>query len=202
MKEKTTTEGEKSHDEKLTIGALKGRQSVRATFKLSPHSIHLLSIVSSRLGLKQKSLFDQLVEDGKMLEHIAAQIQPHEDERQERRAKTYVLSRRSLTTLNHAARTLNIPRDALVEFSIKRLLPVLTAEQKKQRIRENEAEKMERFLVHGQCLLDQAEAQLSKDDPLCRKLAEVITLYKKNMKDVKNIIEKGRELEQVAQYPS
>ena len=37
----------------LTAEALKGRQSVRATFKLSEHVINLLSLVANQLGLKQ-----------------------------------------------------------------------------------------------------------------------------------------------------
>jgi hypothetical protein len=37
---------------------LRGRQSVRATFKLSARAIEALSIVAVHLGIKQKSLFD------------------------------------------------------------------------------------------------------------------------------------------------
>ena len=42
---------------------LRGRQSVRATFKLSSRAIDALSIVAAHLGIKQKSLFDHLIED-------------------------------------------------------------------------------------------------------------------------------------------
>ena len=42
---------------------LRGRQSVRATFKLSEGCIEAISIVAAHLGIKQKSLFDHLVED-------------------------------------------------------------------------------------------------------------------------------------------
>ena len=47
----------------LTADLLKGKQSIRATFKLPPDIIRLLSIAASQLGIKQKTLFDQLVED-------------------------------------------------------------------------------------------------------------------------------------------
>jgi endonuclease/exonuclease/phosphatase family metal-dependent hydrolase len=40
---------------------LRGRQSVRATFKLSVRAIDALSIVAAHLGIKQKSLFDHLI---------------------------------------------------------------------------------------------------------------------------------------------
>ncbi|MEK6194066.1 MAG: hypothetical protein N2F24_07555, partial [Deltaproteobacteria bacterium] len=42
---------------------LRGRQSVRATFKLTEACIGAISIVAAHLGIKQKSLFDHLVED-------------------------------------------------------------------------------------------------------------------------------------------
>jgi len=47
----------------LTVGDLKKKQSVRATFKLPQQSIALLSMVARQLGVKQKSLFDQLLDE-------------------------------------------------------------------------------------------------------------------------------------------
>lgn len=45
----------------ITSQGLRGKQSVRATFKLPEHIIKLLGGVATQLGVKQKSLFDQLV---------------------------------------------------------------------------------------------------------------------------------------------
>ncbi|MFO7496112.1 MAG: hypothetical protein R6X05_10835, partial [Desulfobacterales bacterium] len=39
---------------------LRGRQSVRATFKLTESCINAIHIVAAHMGIKQKSLFDQL----------------------------------------------------------------------------------------------------------------------------------------------
>ena len=44
-----------------TVSDLRGKQSVRATFKLSQKTINAMSIVSVHLGIKQKSLFDHLM---------------------------------------------------------------------------------------------------------------------------------------------
>ncbi len=49
---------------------LRGRQSVRATFKLSARAIEALSIVAVHLGIKQKSLFDQVL-------HLLQKLQGH-----------------------------------------------------------------------------------------------------------------------------
>ncbi len=41
---------------------LRGRQSVRATFRLSEACINAITILSAQLGIKQKSVFDHLWE--------------------------------------------------------------------------------------------------------------------------------------------
>ena len=50
---------------------LRGRQSVRVTFKLTDSCIEAISIVAAQLGIKQKSLFDHLLQDTDTLTLIA-----------------------------------------------------------------------------------------------------------------------------------
>jgi hypothetical protein len=40
---------------------LRGRQSVRATFRLSEACIDAITVLSAQLGIKQKSVFDHLM---------------------------------------------------------------------------------------------------------------------------------------------
>ena len=54
---------------------LRGRQSVRATFKLSAKAIEAISIVAVHLGIKQKSLFDHLIEDVHSLKLISLEVE-------------------------------------------------------------------------------------------------------------------------------
>ena len=107
---------------------LRGRQSVRATFKLSEGCIEAISIVAAHLGIKQKSLFDHLVEDARSLKSIAREIQNIRLTRQGRVQKTFVISRRSLSSLENISKNFNAPRDALVELSVQRLLPIIAKE--------------------------------------------------------------------------
>jgi len=107
---------------------LRGKQSVRATFKLTEKSIHAINIVSVHLGIKQKSLFDHLIEDKKCLKLIAGGIEDEVFFKLNRIQKTYVLSRRTLLSLDQTAKNFNAPRDALVEYSIQRLIPVIAGE--------------------------------------------------------------------------
>ena len=58
----------------IPVLALRAKQSVRATFRLTPRSILLLSALSSQLGIKQKSLFDHLMDDVDILAGLAEQF--------------------------------------------------------------------------------------------------------------------------------
>src|SRR5210317_699216 len=78
---------------------LRGRQSVRATFKLSSRAIDALSIVAVHLGIKQKSLFDQLIEDAGSLSLIANEMESEDFHALDRVQKTYVISRKTLRSL-------------------------------------------------------------------------------------------------------
>ncbi|MGA7144017.1 MAG: hypothetical protein WBY47_05885 [Desulfobacterales bacterium] len=42
---------------------LKSRQSVRATFRLTQGGIEAMGLVANQMGIKQRSLFDHMVED-------------------------------------------------------------------------------------------------------------------------------------------
>ena len=114
---------------------LRGRQSVRATFKLTARAIETMSAVSIHLGIKQKSLFDHLVDDIKALEVIAREVQTTKFDEPSRVQKTFVLSRRTLNSLELASVNFQTSRDALVEYSIQRLMPVITKEKEKHQKR-------------------------------------------------------------------
>ena len=111
-----------------TTADLRGRQSVRTTFKLSERSIDALSILASQLGIKQKSLFDHLIQDTQALKVIAKEFDDFSS-RMHRIAKTYVVSRKSLESLERVSMQYDTPRDALVEYSIERILPLLAREK-------------------------------------------------------------------------
>ena len=70
---------EKKNTDKLppqpSFADLRGKQSVRATFKLSEKAISAISVLSEQLGIKQKSLFDHLMQDMEALNLIAEEVQ-------------------------------------------------------------------------------------------------------------------------------
>ena len=79
----------------LSLDSLKGMQSVRATFTLPENMINLLSTVANQLGVKQKSIFDRLVENKHMLYDVADEAQKSTSGNHKRQQKTFVISRNS-----------------------------------------------------------------------------------------------------------
>jgi len=179
----------------LSADTLKGRQSVRATFKLPSQVIELLSLAANQLGLKQKSLFDQLVEDREILEQVASAAERYRPVQERRQQKTYVVSRNSLGALDYVAKIHRLPRDLLVELSIQRLLPVISSEQEKQKNRKQVLGEMEGYLRQGLELLAKIQQVLGEEDPASRRLALVLAQLRGSVKELGEQVEQGRAIE-------
>ena len=173
-------------NEKWTIGIslpqtttsdLRGRQSVRATFKLTEECIGAISIVATHLGIKQKSLFDHLVEDMGSLKAIARELKNTNVHAQNRVQKTFVISRKSLRSLETVSKSHNAPRDALVEFSVQRLLPIIINEQKRHQTRKNMHKEIATHLKAGQTLLTRLKHALGTEDPVYSRMTALMLNY-------------------------
>jgi type IV secretory pathway VirD2 relaxase len=174
---------------------LRGRQSVRATFRLTERAIDAISIVSVHLGIKQKSLFDHLIEDTESLNVIAQEVQSDLTERSHRIQKTYVLSRKTLSSLDKISKIFETPRDALVEYSIQRLLPLIARERKRHRVRKEIMKDFTQYIDQGSTLLRKSKEVLGEDDPVSDKIeAALITLINAN-RQIESFVEKGEIIE-------
>lgn len=174
---------------------LRGKQSVRATFRLSKRAIETISILAVQLGIKKKSLFDHLIEDMDSLDRIARQLD-HDILRDIPRVqKTYVLSRRTLKCLDKTSQAYNAPRDALVEYSIRRLLPVITRELEKHRIRKEMMGETEKLLKQGDGILQKMITSLGEDDPVSTHFISAMQSLAQAQRQIADCVEKGEELE-------
>jgi hypothetical protein len=192
------SKSDRKHDTALVSPSSKdllGRQSVRATFKLSSKAIEALSTVSFHLGIKQKSLFDHLIDDIGALEIIARQMVSQPTESRSRVQKTFVLSRRTLSCLDRAAKEFEASRDALVELSIQRLLPVIEKEKHRHKKRKQLLDRVEQFIATGENLLQEAGEALGVEDPLYTELSRAMTVLQNAMADMAGFIEKGKTIE-------
>lgn len=179
----------------ISAGSLRRKQSVRATFRLPEHVIQLIGIVAAQLGLKQKTLFDQLVENKDELTKVAEIAQSFVSEYDDRRPKTFVLSRSSLSVLKKVAQQQNVPRDVLVEVSIQRLMPVLNEEQNKQLNRKDILNNMTALLSQGRQFLKMADKKVGKEDISYTLLKSVVDVCEEKVSELKSVVEKGKSVE-------
>lgn len=178
-----------------SISGLRGKQSVRATFRLTSGAIEAISIVSTQLGIKQKSLFDHLVEDTQTLGKIAEAIRQSDFKMRNRVQKTYVVSRKTLSLLEQMSKTFGAPRDSLVEISIQRLLPIIRRERDRHRKRKALFGKIARHFEDGEKLLAETRESLGEDDPIYGRLKTVIAGYKSACGNMVSFIERGDVIE-------
>jgi hypothetical protein len=180
----------------LMVDDLKGKQSVRATFRLPSQIIELLSVMAGQLGIKQKSLFDQLVENGSLLERVAREAHKFSETDEGRFQKTFVISRSTLLSLNNIAKERQIPRDILVEAYIKQLMPVIETELDKHKKRKVLLKEMKEYLRTGKRLLHKAENMFGRDDLLYEMMENQINIAEKNVTTVEKIIKRGMPMEE------
>ncbi|MGB3209158.1 MAG: hypothetical protein WBB19_00490 [Desulforhopalus sp.] len=178
-----------------TTADLRGRQSVRTTFKLSERSIEALSILARQLGIKQKSLFDHLIEDTQALKMIAREADDFSG-RLQRIAKTYVISRKTLENLERVSIQYDTPRDALVEYSIERILPLLAREKKKHTKRKMLLEELRGYLQKGSEILEHAENDLGRNDPIFLEILNMMRVVKHCCQGLEHSVERGSKIEE------
>jgi hypothetical protein len=175
---------------------LRGRQSVRATFKLTEMAINAVTIVSTHLGIKQKSLFDHLIDDTQSLDVIAKEVRSDVFNELERVQKTYVISRKTLSCLGEASKRFAAPRDALVEYSIQRLLPIIKEEREKHRKRKEILSELTEYLEQGEEILKKSRKLLGEEDPVYNNLENAMTVTRNVQKNIKSFVERGAIIEE------
>jgi predicted transcriptional regulator len=175
---------------------LRGRQSVRATFKLTEMAINAVTIVSTHLGIKQKSLFDHLIDDTQSLDVIAKEVRSDVFNELERVQKTYVISRKTLSCLGEASKRFAAPRDALVEYSIQRLLPIIKEEREKHRKRKEILSELTEYLEQGEAILKKSRKLLGEEDPVYNNLENAMTVTRNVQKSIKSFVERGAIIEE------
>ncbi len=174
---------------------LTGMQSVRATFKLSKRTIQTINVVAAQLGIRQKSLFDHLMEDAEHLRAVADGIQRIDPDAKERIHKTYVISRKTLTRLEQVCQTSNASRDILIEYSVQRLKPIIAREQEKQIKRKEIANEFEQLIQQGQQLLEKSSVLLDEEDVVFNRLASAIAYSANAYQHMAEYVKKGEDLE-------
>jgi len=179
-----------------SLSELRGKQSVRATFRLSGKAIEAISVAAAHMGIKQKSLFDHLIDDVESLAVVAREMESKRFLRLKRVQKTFVLSRRTLCSLEEVSKDFETPRDALVEYSIARLLPVIEEERKKHEKRKKILEEIGNYLEQGEEISEKVENALGEEDLLSEKLKGAVSTLRGAYETMASFVEKGKVIEQ------
>ena len=191
---------EKLQKEKLSptsafTSDLKSRQSVRATFRLTKGCIEAIGILANQMGIKQKSLFDYLADDMDNLKSIAREIKHIKPEKPDRIQKTFVISRKSLSSLDEISNMFNASRDFLVECSIQRLLPIISRERTKHEIRKEFLIRIKKHFQQGEKMLNDIRKQLGDDDPIINKFDMVMSSYETVKDNMESFIDRSKDIE-------
>ncbi|MGW8195745.1 MAG: hypothetical protein ACWGOX_15925 [Desulforhopalus sp.] len=180
----------------ISFDDLRMKQSVRTTFKLPREISDLLGLIAGQLGIKQKSLLDQLTQDSRLLDRLAQEPGTPKSTEGTRHPKTYVISRSALQSINDVAKRQKIPRDILVEISIKRLLPIIEAELERHIERKKIFKEMKNQMRHVATLRDRAGKVLGEDDEFFAMIDKQAELAQKNIEAANLIIKKGMPMEE------
>lgn len=178
-----------------TMFDLRGKQSVRATFKLSQKAIDAIGLVAIHMGIKQKSLFDHIIEDLDALDSLAKTIQIRQFNKIPRKQKTFVLSRRTIEALGTISAAHDTPRDALVEYSVKKLEAIIQTEKLRHEERKQLQKEIAHHFTQGRSLYKKAVGILGKNDPLCRQMGKAVFACQKTEETLFEFIEKSKVLE-------
>lgn len=175
---------------------LRGKQSVRATFKLSQKAIDSIGLVAIHMGIKQKSLFDHIIEDMEALSDLAKTIRIRKFKEIPRKQKTFVLSRKTIDALSAISETYGMPRDALVEYSVQKLGSVILAEKLRHEERKKLRKQMAVHFQTGEALYKKTTEILGEEDPFCRQFEKAVVMARKTIQEVDEFLEKSKVLEE------
>jgi hypothetical protein len=181
----------------VSLERLRGRQSVRTTFRLPEEIIVLLGIVADQFGLQQKALLDQLIDNAEFMKIPEEPARESVRERPAFRPKTFVLSKSSLHILEKVSRERGIPRDVLVAAVIQQLMPIIRAEREKQRKRQEIYEELLSVVRYGKKLLAKSEDYLGREDNVYGMIDKMIRQGEECVAKMAEILERGRNMEEV-----
>ena len=180
---------------KMTTLALKGKQSVRTSFKLPEICIQAINIVTTQLGIKHRSLFDFLVEDTDTLEAIAKEIGRKNHNKDKGTPKNFIVSRESLLVIDEMCEKLQVSRDTLIELSVRRLLPIIEKEMESHRNRKAIFELVQNHYKDSRKVLKQIKESVGEEDPIYKIYQNAVNICKQVKTQVNDTISKGTVLE-------
>ncbi len=190
--EKGAKGAKRERELQLDAVELENKQSVRTTFKLREKTINLLKVSAKHLGIKQKTLLDQLLENEKALGLLAEDGATYSRDENGCRSKTFVLSKKALDKLEAVSSSYRVPRNFIVELSVLRLtsyIDSLAETHQKRRSLLKEFDKCKGQFDH---LSEKAGAMLLAEDDFLIKVKSFTKRMKRQVDEIrKTVKDKG-----------
>ncbi|NNK92981.1 MAG: hypothetical protein HKP41_01380 [Desulfobacterales bacterium] len=171
------------------------KQSARTTFKLSEKTSNLLKVAAKHLGIKQKTLLDQLLEDKKALNILADDAITYARNDHKCRPKTMVLSQKALDQIETVSSYREIPRDYLVELSVARLASYFNSSAKTHEKRGLLMEELDRHNSQLIDLFNRNERMLHKDDAFWVRFKTLTEITHKQVEKIRKTFKDKSEFE-------
>ena len=172
---------------------LKKRQSVRTTFKLPEKTINLLKLSAKHLGIKQKTLLDQLIEDETVLNILAKEAQTHCRDDDDCRPKTFVLSKKALDLIEVMLDRYDIARDILVELSITRLASYIESLSEKHDQRRSILKEIDKYQQLLEDISSTSQTTFKEEDPFRMKLERLTQTTQKGVGEIRKLVKDKSE---------
>ena len=106
-----------------------------------------------------------------------------------------MISRKTLDNLERISLQYGTPRDALVEYSIERILPLLDKEKEKHEKRKEIAKDVRQYLKDGVALMTNVEENLGEDDPVFVEILSMMRGVNTCSENITSLVTRGRKIE-------
>ena len=177
----------------LDTEKLRAKQSVRTTFKLPEKTINLLKVSAKHLGIKQKTLLDQLLEDEKALKLLTNDAVTHSRNDSDCRPKTFVLSKKALDQIEDVSCSYEVPRDFLVELSVSRLASYVDSLAETHDKRRTLMKELDRYGEQLEELSVKANSILKEDDDFGIKVENLTKRTRKYVGEIRRTVKEKSE---------
>jgi hypothetical protein len=98
--------------------------------------------------------------------------------------------------LEETSKQFNAPRDALVEYSIQRLLPVIAKERERHTKRKEVLAEINAHLAQGLKILQKTQSLLGEDDPVSARFESAMHALVNAQIHIENYVKKGSVIEE------
>jgi len=82
-----------------------------------------------------------------------------------------------------------------VEYSIKRLIPIISKERKRHELRKQALKELEEYLAGGETILKKLNASLGNEDPVYAKFEKAVEGVRTAFHFIHEFVEKGKSIE-------